>query len=182
MSSLNRLQPRLDDGLPKGFSVKVPPPPYFTPAGIVLEAEPIMAPGFAHSGRASGAKLAGLRYQKKVNKRLKEEFGAHALIGPWFGFTSANGKRRCCQLDACVKYDDNDFILIETKIRHTVLSYYQLKELYLPVIRAYRPDARIRLATIVGSYDCATPYPEEIDLIYDLAEASDDRIGVLKWK
>jgi hypothetical protein len=181
MSLTRPQQSRLDDGFPKGFSVAVPPPSYFKPAGSVTGAWPIEAPAFAARGRSRGAKLAGLRYQKKVNARLKAEFNSHALIGPWFAFATPEGQR-FCQLDACVKYDDNDFIIIETKIRHTSLSYYQLKELYLPVIRAYRPDARIRLVTIVGSYDCATPYPEEIDLIYDLAEASDDRIGVLKWK
>lgn len=171
------------NGFPSGFSVKAPPPIHFTPAGDVLEAVRCEPPPrrSEHPSQTSASKKAGLLYQKKVAKRLVAEFGAAATIEPWFRFRSRGSEKwRYCSPDALLMWHGN-VIIVETKITHTPHSWYQLAQLYKPVVQAHLGLVPL-LVSIVKSYDPATPYPEEHDYIFDVMELNPDKVGILRWK
>lgn len=172
------INPRVS-GLSEGFPAPSLPPRYFIPA--VSPSNVVQLPCNPHrrSRTTNGAKLAGLRYEKKVKERLRLEFGDDAILAPWFSFT--DGTRRCCSPDFLLRRGD-DFVIGEIKIRHVADSWWQLKRLYLPVMQAWRPASSFRLLTIVGSFDPATAYPEDISLIYDIGDLPDNKIGVMRWK
>lgn len=171
------------NGFPKGFSVPSSPPLHFIPAGEIASVWEM--PGNPHRNcreTKTGAQMAGLRYEKKIKKKLEAIYGQNAVFAPWLSFTSVgSARRRCCSPDVVIALGDGLYVIVEIKIRHVADSYWQLRHLYHPVMQKVYPSADIRLATIVGSFDPATYYPEEIDYIYDLSEVN-ERIGVLRWK
>lgn len=168
-------------GLPEGLSApSLPPPRGFIPAENVYDVIQLARNPHPPSRTRSGAKLAGLRYEKKVRERLLKDYGADVMVAPWFSY-SDGGKRRCCSPDAIIRRGDH-FIIAEIKIRHVADSWWQLRRLYLPVLEQWRPLSQFRLLTIVGSYDPATFYPEETSYIYDFSEVPESGIGVMRWK
>jgi len=172
------------NSFPSGFAVRVPPPIHFTPAGEVIEVartEPPPRPSSPPS-YTSASKKAGLSFQRKVATRLVKEFGGAVTVEPWFRFRSRGSDRwRYCSPDAILLLPYNNLIIVETKLTHVPDSYYQLKQLYEPVIRKHFGLVP-KLCSIVKSYDGATPYPEEHDYIFELSELNPDKIGILRWK
>lgn len=168
-------------GLPEGLSApSLPPPRGFKPVEHAYDVVQLPRNPHPPSRTRSGAKLAGLRYEKKIKEHLTRTFGADAILAPWFSF-SDGGKRRCCSPDALIRRGDH-FVIVEIKIRHVVDSWWQLRHLYLPVLEQWRPMSQFRLLTIVGSYDPSTFYPEITPLVYDFAEIPEDRIAVMRLK
>lgn len=167
----------------EGFpSAVLPPPSWFTEAGEVRAAWPAQAPKHPRSRKPTPAQAAGRRYERKVFTRLKEDFGDRVLIQPWFSFLPSVGRQRYCQMDAILDLGGSEYTILEVKVRHTPDSWWQLAKLYLPVLRAYKPEAKFRLGTIVGSYDPATPYPAPFELVYSPEAIQPNLVGVLRWK
>lgn len=169
-------------GFPSGFAVKAPPPIHFTPAGDVIEVVRTEPPPRSSSTPSdSVAKKAGLLYQRKVASRLVKEFGAAVTVEPWFKFRARGSEKwRYCSPDAILLWQDG-IVIIETKITHTPHSWYQLVQLYKPVVQKHLGLVP-SLVSIVKSYDPATPYPEEHDYIFEISELNPDKVGILRWK
>lgn len=137
------------------------PPRGFRPARP-LWAELVVA-GPWHSGsrrpiRGTAAQRFGLHYERRVLDNLKFLFPS-LQCGPWFRFAEKGGYLRWCQPDALLRTEAAD-IIFEVKSRFTSDAYYQLRQLYAPVVeRAFRAKA-VRLVNIVRSFDPSVPFPE----------------------
>lgn len=85
-------------------------------------------------GRATGAKLHGLRYQKKVTKLFLGGLppGLKLLDGPWFEFRDLNGPG-VCQPDIVLLHEGGGLV-VECKLTYTSEALTQLACLYLPVL------------------------------------------------
>lgn len=71
---------------------------------------------------------------------------------------------------------------MEIKYQHTPDAWFQLKELYLPVIKvALGPAWQLGLMEVVKWYDPATFFPERIALCADPLRPPLGRIGVHIW-
>lgn len=86
-------------------------------------------------GRPRGAKAAGMRYQRLVEKALLAAFPGSGLdVGPWFEFTDSAG-RGYCQPDALMyNITDDSYMIIEIKLSNFQAAEAQITELYKPVI------------------------------------------------
>jgi len=87
----------------------------------------------------------------------------------WFAY-SAGGKRAYCQVDGLL-HSENRIVLCEVKYQHCADSYFQLHNLYLPVVRAIYPEREIALCEVVRWYDPACLFPCGITLLDDLLRA-----------
>jgi len=74
--------------------------------------------------------------------------------------------------------------IIEIKSQHMPESYWQLRHLYEPAVRALPIVCHVNCLTVVKSYDPAMPYPEEIERVFDVQDwvlREHTKIGVLRW-
>lgn len=79
--------------------------------------------------------------------------------GLWFQYLQASsGKPRYCQVDGLLQLDDK-LVIVEIKYQHCVDAYFQLNNLYLPVIQAVYPDTPLALCEVVKWYDPSTAFP-----------------------
>lgn len=155
------------------FHKKFPPPNNFRPATNVQWAELTTTPSFAKihetvGGKSpikrKGVRADGLRYQAKVNKHLSTLFGDKYIAEQWVHFLS-DGKEKYCQPDGFMLLHDC-LIITETKLSHTANAWWQLKHLYLPVLRKIFSEVReVKLIEIVKWYDPHTKFPERFDFI-----------------
>lgn len=82
----------------------------------------------------------------------------------WVYFRDRNGPR-WCQMDALlVDRSSSRCIIYEVKYQHTPDAWWQLRELYLPVLRVALPSvSSIGLCEVVHWHDPAVRFPERYD-------------------
>lgn len=119
--------------------------------------------------------MRGVIYERKVQAHLLERFAHLYHPSPWFTFWDSGGtpgreSRRWCQPDGLL-LDPwlGTIIICEIKYQHTSDAWWQLRRLYLPVVRAAFPATlwSISCLEIVKWYDPATLFPEPTVLLYD---------------
>ncbi len=98
-------------------------------------------PPFSPPRRARGAKLKGLRYERRVGKWLHTQFPADTKIvhGPWIEFEDSNGVG-FAQPDYLV-YAESALWIIEAKLTHVPEALLQLQGLYSPLCGDICPDS-----------------------------------------
>lgn len=158
------------------------PPPGFRPAGRVSRAWKTECP-FPSSGRKSGAMKAGLAYEKKVKDLLFRQFNASFCPSQWFCFSNDDDARRYCQTDGLIVQGDQ-ILLVEVKIRWTASAWWQLRELYLPVIRAAFGPKHVALLAVTKTFDPAIHIPEPVEFVEKLQDFefwSERKVHVHLW-
>lgn len=134
--------------------------------------------------RKSSAKAAGLRYERKIQSRLSKD---HQLFLPHlvFAFHSSYGRERCIPDGVAISTRDPSLLtIIEIKLRHTEDAWYQLNDLYLPVVRKALPNHKIQLLEICKFYDPAIKLPGPFTLVYDVEafiEKGGSEFAVCPW-
>ena len=144
---------------------------YYPPLGRILLSRPVAAPPFTtKSTRLKPSFARGLRYEKKVCKALSKEYAAFWRSGCWFQYQAERDKRsRYCQVDGLL--DAACLVVCEVKLRHTPEAYFQLFNLYLPVVQAAYPGRDLALCEVTKWYDSSTEFPCAITLLADLHAA-----------
>lgn len=120
-------------------------------------------PGFPKRRRRTPAQQRGVLYEKRVHGVLEGRFRHEYLPSPWFYYKDVWARRAYwCQPDGLLLLPRQGKIIIcEVKLRHTREAYYQLFELYLPVVKhAFGPAWGYSCCEIVRWYDPAEPCPE----------------------
>lgn len=149
----------------------IPPPPRrFRPAGLVRKAELATdVPHFARgTRRSSGAKARGTRYETRVQEDFDTRYGCHYLPSPWIYFCEARdgaSRWRWCQPDGVLILPLSRLIVVvEIKISHTSDAWWQIRQLYQPVLSALFPPELWRYAAceVCKWYDPAVPFPERL--------------------
>lgn len=111
---------------------------------------------------------------------LLDRFGDKYLRAPWVEFVDETGKH-WCQPDGLLQLAKH-LLIIEFKYQHTIDAWYQLRQLYQPVVQVLFPDTHIIVVEVVKWYDCALAFPEPARLLKDLAAHNSDEFGVHIWK
>lgn len=167
-----------------GAPVRVPPPPKFRMTTGPIHDVHFCEPPFKSHGRTAAQKY-GVRYEKKVQRELKE------LLAPDFrctalSFVDNNGFRICVPDGIYVHAKLSLAAAFEIKAWHTSDAWWQLRHLYEPALRAMHPTFRTLAIEVCNSYDPMIPFPEKSVLIEDLKEflwnSLDGTLGILKWK
>lgn len=140
------------------------PPRGFRPASNLLYVQDCANP-FTRRSKSSRVQRSGLAYERKVKEMLRRRFGDRANLGQWFKFFDGY-RTRYCQPDAIVQ-EEEGILIVEIKLRFSDLAWWQLKELYLPVVRKYFRVPSCRLLCLCKSFDpnAAVCLPEIIPLI-----------------
>ena len=113
-----------------------PKPVNFLPADKVLSARfsPIPPP-FLRRPPRTGRKRQGILYEERVHQWLDDEFAGSFVPGPWIVFDDSKRRVRWCQPDGLL-FDvrRGRVTVIEAKHSHCAQAWFQLFQLYIPVV------------------------------------------------
>ncbi len=151
----------------------------FPPLGKMEQVQQIARPPFIVKTRTRNPKYTrGLKYERKVSEKLDSLYGSDWEPGAWFWYQAAGmEKRKYCQVDGILTVGKRK-ILVECKYNHCPDAYFQLTNLYLPVVRFLFPKAEIALCEIVKWYDPDTAFPCSVVLLPRLHEAKGENFSV----
>lgn len=140
----------------------VPAPQGFKPAGRVLAAEFALPPAL-RKRRYTGRRLEGIRYERRAQEHLADFYGDRYLPSPWLRFFTG-GQWRWCQPDAIlIDLEHGRITIVEIKYQHTPDAWWQVRQLYQPVLSAMFPPElwSFEACEVVKWYDPNTLFPEK---------------------
>ena len=142
-----------------------PRPRGFKPAGAFRWVEETEKPSWVKTTKAKGRRRKGLLYEQKVKEHLAAEYGNSFCPGPWLKF---GPPERWCQPDGLIILPNEKLAIVEIKLQHTAQAWWQLFQLYEPVVERAYPEFRVRCVEVVKWFDPATHCPEDPRLLEDL--------------
>ena len=117
---------------------------------------------FTAPKRSRGVRRQGILYERKVQAHLLSLYPDGYLDGPWLTYRDNGGKEKWCQPDGILVRPKQGLItVVEVKLRHTDHAWFQLHELYYPVLRKVFDSAlwEFRFVEVVRWYDPSIPFP-----------------------
>lgn len=167
-------------------SLRTRPPKHFLPARDPHNVRALNAPPpfmDRHKTRRRGVLAAGLRYERKMGEWLVETLPNFVVIpAQWFSFLDGpEEKLRWCQID-CFAADplSGRLCLFEFKLRHCADSWWQLTQLYQPVLECIFPPGvwNYRLIEVCRWFDPTTYYPVVPNLLREIPKAKGNCVNV----
>jgi len=127
----------------------------------------------------------GIRYERQAHQYLIKKFGTGYAPGVWFRYLEEGAtKPRFCQTDGIwIDPKAGRIVIIEIKLRHTSVAWFQLNEQYYPIIRHLFPESmwKIGLCEVVAWYAPNVPIPGTVKLLSDPRKALPGAYGVHIW-
>jgi hypothetical protein len=102
-------------------------------------------------------------YENRVQEHLRDLYGQAYIESPWIIFADASRAGRWCQPDGVlIDVRRGRVVVVEAKYQHTARAWFQLFQLYLPVVRQLFPSPSWECVGIEVCkwFDPATPTPE----------------------
>jgi len=163
----------------KGNSYDRPQEVFF--AGISPRPPPFIKP----TKHKRGVRRQGVLYERKVQEHLLGRYPGGYIAAPWIRYRDANQtEERWCQPDGIlVNLLAGLVTIVEVKLRHTDLAWFQLHELYDPILRRVFKDGdwRFRHAEVVRWYDPSIPFPGRHYLRPRIDLARENETCVVIW-
>ena len=102
---------------------------------------------------------------------------------PWIWVQDSWGVRWVQPDGLLIRPLDGVVTIVEFKLKHTPQAWFQLQELYRPVVEWLFPKDlwTTRMAEVVRWYDAATFFPGAHRLRPRLEEVGENEVGVLIW-
>lgn len=109
------------------------------------------------------------------------------LPNPWIKFEGQAGIKWCQPDGLLFDLEAGLLTIVEVKYQHTTDAWWQLRELYEPVVRKLFPQKLWRIVVLeyVKWFDPSVPWPEDIQMVAQLAHVSklqDKQTGIHIWK
>lgn len=160
-----------------------PPPSQFKPAGDLLWARfAKTGPKFYVRHRISVRQKMGIKFEEMLQWRLSDKHWNY-VPRPWLQFMrKGEGRLQHCQPDGLmIDVSTGTVTVVEMKLAHTTDAWWQMRQLYVPVLRHMFPPTRwqYRCVTIVRFFDPTIQFPEPLLVIDDVLEAPVKGIGVI---
>jgi hypothetical protein len=161
---------------------KIAPPPGFRGANDVVSVRllPHQLPPVL-----SGARRDGVRYEAKFHSYARARWGGlyRTFQSHAFRFRCADETESRLAVPDGVLELSSRLVLFECKLRHCSISYFQLTELYAPLLMAYKYKP-VTCIEVCKHYDPQTVYPKHgIVTPSDLDEWNGpEEVGVCLWK
>jgi len=144
-------------------------PVNFLPAGTVTSARfSDTPPSFLRHPPRRGRKRQGLIYQARAGAWLLDRYKPNFKFSPWVIF---NGDRWCQPDGLLLDPGEGRIVVTEIKLRHCSEAWYQLFELYIPVVQALFPGWTIAGCEVCKWYDPAERTPDQPVLRENPADA-----------
>ena len=122
------------------------------------------------NGPGSPAHRKGHAHERRVAEHL--EGNEWVVYGPWIEYCTQGGRISTCQPDFLVFNPSRGVItILEAKLRHCPEAYFQLRNLYAPLLKFLFPAWEIRLQEVVRWYDRLEHFPGEHVLREKLLDA-----------
>ncbi|MDE0330999.1 MAG: hypothetical protein OXL41_03955 [Nitrospinae bacterium] len=140
------------------------PPRNFFPAGAVEFAElALETPPFIKRQRHTGVRAQGVRYERKAQGFLERQSVCY-VPGPWLRFAARGDRKlRWCQPDGLYfDFGAGRITVVEIKYKHTELAWWQIRQLYGPVVAALFPGWAIGALEVCHWFDPAVGFPEAV--------------------
>lgn len=127
-----------------------------------------------------GSKGQGIRFEKKVNQKLVEEYPGYVPSLPLAFAVSGSGKKMA--IPDGVLVTEKEIVVVEIKLRHCAEAWHQLRRLYFPLIEAATGRSP-RLLEICQNYTPGLDFPEPFVVTTGLEQflATEARLGVWLW-
>lgn len=136
--------------------------------------------GFSGVGTGvTPAQKKGVRYEEKIQVRLRNLLGPNYHRNPCINFLSAGQHRRVVP-DGLFFDPEGTAFVFEIKSQHMPEAWWQLRRLYEPVVRLLPFVNRVSCIEVVRSYDPAMGFPEPIKLCSDLETALEGKVAAFK--
>ena len=128
-------------------------------ANQVEKAWIIRHPPFSTHRSRSGAKAAGVRYERKVHRQLELKYELSYFPSVWLRYVD-DGRTFYCQPDGLLFLTHlHRLVIVEAKIKHCPEAHDQLTHLYTPVLQVLFPSWEIAVCEVVKWYDAAIEFP-----------------------
>lgn len=138
--------------------MKYKKPVNFLPAGQVTSARfSDKPPSFLRHPPRRGRKRQGLIYQARAGAYLLDKYGPHFKFSPWVIF---NGDRWCQPDGLLILSERGRIVVTEIKLRHCSEAWYQLFQLYIPVVQALFPGWEVVGIQVCKWFDPASAVPQ----------------------
>lgn len=146
-----------------------PPPGFKLHPTRVIEAYWSCNPPKFKKNIYTGARKAGIRYERQAQEYLLSLYPELYLPSPWFKYRLLNSNQwQWCQPDGLILDARKGRITIcEIKNSHTVSAWWQIKKRYLPVVQEVFPINlwKFDFCEITRYYDHALYFPEPVELV-----------------
>lgn len=131
--------------------------------------------------RRQGSKYAGIKYEEKVNAKLRKLFGKQYVKSPWIRYQLENSKPRLCQPDGILIDSEAGIVtIVECKLSYTADAWYQINEVYAPVLKAFTElnskEYKVRGVQVFARAVPQLVYPEKPVMI------TPEEIGKVGWE
>jgi len=139
---------------------------------------------FKGSRGLSSAQQSGLRYEAKAQSYLATELGYAYHPNPTLRFEDDSGARFLVP-DGLYFDSVGSAVVFEVKSQHMPEAWWQLRQLYEPVVRALNFVNRVACVEVVKSFDPGMGFPEPVQSYRDLQvllAAPAPGFKVLIWK
>ena len=125
----------------------------FRSAVGVKQAHLCPSPAFAYRKRLpTGVRGKGLRYEVQVTKDLETYENWSGVPGPWFEFESLQGKLSYAQPDWLgFNFHTGVICIAEIKLSRVEKAWWQLNQLYKPLVAAVFPQWDIALLEVASN-------------------------------
>lgn len=91
---------------------------------------------------------------------MEKEFKLRYFPSIWFKYVNTRGRDYYCQTDGLLFDFKNKLVtILEMKYNHTSDAYFQLLDLYVPVVRRCFPAYRVAVCEVVHWFDRSVPFP-----------------------
>jgi hypothetical protein len=140
------------------------------------------APAFAVNKKRKGKRGQGIRYEQMVHKHFVETYPLY-LESPWLRYADEQGWH-WCQPDAVyIDVMRGVLTIVEVKYQHTIEAWWQLVDLYMPVLEVAFPKKlwKYQLLEVVRWYNPDIRWPQQPKLIAKPFEGN-YVYGVHIWK
>ena len=145
-------------------------------------------PPFIDNSRVRGVRRVGQVYDARTQGYLTQLFEGNYLPSPWLIFQAANQPRpylQYCQPDGLIfDWSRRVIVIVEIKLRHTPDAFWQVTNLYRPVLEHAFHGRRwhFRQLEVVKWYDPSTYFPCDVTMVSDPLLTPRKGMGVHIWK
>jgi hypothetical protein len=122
-----------------------------------------------------------------VQAHLLELLPDRYVPGPWLYFSAEHGVQWCQPDGLIIDLKGGKIVIVEMKYQHTTDAWWQMRHLYLPVLRHIFPEALwdFKLLEVVKWYDGMLQWPEPTRLVahpLDALTIPGTSTGIHIWK
>ena len=109
---------------------------------------------------------------------MEQRFLLKYFPSTWFIYENKYGIYYCQTDGLLFQRDEKKLTIIECKYQHTADAYFQLEELYVPVVSCAFPRYTVATVEVVSWYDAAVRFPTAIKLRKDVVDVAPGEFAV----